>query len=466
MSSASSGAAADAAIAPRTDHERLIETLDALGAIGRQKDRSIDRRAFNEADMAGRAWLIDTATERGLRAALDAAGNVRIWGPDAPSPLESLDRDHVDPGPRPLLIGSHTDSVPQGGTLDGALGVLIGLEVLTCLHERGQLGGHPVEVVSFSDEEGRFGGMFGSRALAGVLHPADIERATDLDGVTLADAMAAHGLDAHDALHIRALPGIYRAYLEVHIEQGPVLDTTGERLGLVTDITGLLKWRVALRGRSDHAGTTPMPMRRDAFAGLAEFAGEIPRLLEEHGGENSVTTIGNVVLEPGAANSVPGAAIFSVDVRDVDRTTLDELAAAMRRALSAIARRRGLMFEFEVLGAIDPVPCDAAVIEAIAAAAGDIGVPPRRMPSGAAHDAQQMAAIAPVGMIFTPSVGGRSHTSAEWTHRDDITLAADVCLGAATRLSAVDPGDVPGTLPHVPRSRPDDDLPAAEESPR
>jgi N-carbamoyl-L-amino-acid hydrolase len=450
------------ATTPRTNHDRLMRDLEEVSTIGRLEDRSIDRRAFNDADMASRRWLIETCEARGLRAALDSAGNVRAWGPDVASPMEDGSRPHDDPGARPLLIGSHLDSVPQGGTLDGTLGVIIGLEVLTCLHEAGELARRPVELVAFSDEEGRFGGMFGSRALAGLLSPLDVERATDLDGVTLVDAMAAHGLPAHEALHVRVQPGAYRAYLEVHIEQGPVLDTTGERLGVVTHITGLLKWRVTLRGRSDHAGTTPMPMRRDAFAGLAEFADEIPRLLEEHGGADSVATIGNVLLTPGAANSVPGEAVFSVDVRDGDRAVLDDIAAAMRRALSAIARRRGLMFEFEVLGSIDPVPCDPAVIDAVGAAAREVGVEPRTMPSGAAHDAQSMAAIAPIGMIFAPSVGGRSHTSAEWTHRDDIELAADVCLAAARRLAVTDPE----RLPHEPPPRAEDDLPAAEEPPR
>ena len=408
---------------PTVNHERLIATFDELSQIGRCEDGSIDRRAFNDADMEARRWLVEQAKKRGFESRIDSAGNVRI------RPKGMAD------DAAPVLLGSHLDSVPNGGAFDGALGVMIGFEVLSTMADLGHLPDHAVEVVGFSDEEGRFGGMLGARALAGLLSPADINSSMDLEGTVLRDAMAAQGLKADDVLHARVGKGTYRAYLEVHVEQGPVLDETGEQLGLVTDITGLIKWLVTLRGQPDHAGTTPMRMRHDAFQGLAEFATEIPRLLEENGSDDSIATIGNVSLYPGAANSVPGEAVFSVDARDADPETLDELGRAMRRALSAIARRRGLMFEFEVIGQVDPTPCDDEVVKAIDDAARSMGVEPYRMPSGAAHDAQAVAAIAPIGMIFTPSVGGRSHCAAEWTHRDDIELAADVALNATLRLA-------------------------------
>jgi len=418
----------------RTDHDRLMDAFEHLRSIGARPDGSIDRRAFNDADMHARRWLIDEARRRGLHAELDPAANV----------LVRAAADHPAP---PLLIGSHLDSVPSGGPFDGALGVVIGLEILTLFHERDLLPGHPVELAAFSDEEGRFGGMLGSRAIAGLLTPEDIARATDLDGITLRDAMARHDLDADAALHARRAPGAFRAFLEVHVEQGPVLDESRERLGLVTDITGLVKWHVSLKGEPDHAGTTPMPMRRDAFQGLAEFATEIQRLLEEHGSDVSTATIGSVSLRPGAANSVPGEAIFSIDVRDTDRAVLDDLADSMRRTLSAIARRRGLMFEFDEIERIDPTPCDPAVVQAVDASARLLGVEPLRMHSGAAHDAQMIAHIAPMGMIFTPSVGGRSHSPAEWTHREDIELAADVAAGAVLTLAGADASAPPAAPP-------------------
>jgi beta-ureidopropionase / N-carbamoyl-L-amino-acid hydrolase len=410
------------------DRERFRRTFDALASIGRADDGSIHRPGFSGADMEARRWLIDEAHVRGLEARLDGAANVIVRRPGGGSEETPC-----------VLVGSHLDSVPSGGAFDGALGVLIGLEALTAMYEAGVPSERPVEVVAFSDEEGRFGGMFGSKALSGRLTPADIAQAADLDGVLLREAMAEQGLDPDAALHARRPHGSVACYLEVHVEQGPVLDESDERLGLVTDICGLFKWFVTLKGRGDHAGTAPMPMRRDAFGGLAEFATEIPRLLEEHGSDVSVATIGSVALSPGAANSVPAQADFSLDVRDADAGVLSELGDAMRRALSAIARRRGLMFEFDVLGSIEPTPCDREIGEALRRAAERVGVSPRPMPSGAAHDAQMIASVAPIGMLFTPSVGGRSHCAAEWTHWEDVELAALVTLEAVLDVSGAGP---------------------------
>jgi N-carbamoyl-L-amino-acid hydrolase len=410
----------------RTNHQRLADTFDHLRTIGAREDGAIDRRAFNQADMAARRWLIDEAESRGLQAYLDPAANVIVHGDSDSAPQ------------RPVLTGSHLDSVPSGGAFDGALGVVIGFEVLTTLHEHGLLRDHPVELAAFSDEEGRFGGMLGSRAMAGLLTPEDISRAVDLDGVSLIDAMAEHGLDAERALDARRPPGAYRAYLEVHIEQGPVLERSRERLALVTDIAGLFKWIVTLRGESNHAGTTPMAMRRDTFQGVAEFACALDSLLHEHGSDVSMATIGNVSLHPGAANSVPGQAVFTLEARDTDPDTLDQLARAMRESLSSLARRRNLMFEFDEIERIDPVPCDPAVIRASEQATKALGLDNIRLHSGAAHDAQMIAQIAPMGMILTPSVAGRSHSAAEWTHREDVELAADTALQTILHLATDD----------------------------
>ncbi len=417
-----SGASAGSTL--KIDQERLRNTFDALAAIGREDDGSIHRPAFTDNDMEARRWLVEEAKGRGLEAKIDGAGNVVVRSPQTP------------PDAPVVMIGSHTDSVPHGGAFDGAMGVMIALEILTVVHEAGLADKHPTEAIAFSDEEGRFGGMLGSRAVAGLLTPADIAQSTDLEGVPLKEAMKAQGLDAEQALRVARRRDSVRAYLEVHPEQGPVLDTEGAPIGVVTEIAGLFKWAVTLKGRADHAGSAPMHLRADAFGGLAEFAGEIPRLLEEHGTEAAVATIGRASLRPGAANSVPAVAEFSLDVRDADSGTLKELGAAMRRALSAIARRRGLMFEFDIIEEIEPRPCSEEMIEAIERSIKKRGIEPRRMPSGAAHDAQMIASIAPIGMIFTPSVGGRSHSAAEWTQWEDVELAADVAFDAALELSS------------------------------
>jgi len=424
----------------RTDHERLMRTFDQLRGIGAQEDGSIDRRAFSEADMAARRWLVDEAKQRGLEARLDPAANVIVRSPDA------------DPNVAPVLTGSHLDSVPSGGTFDGALGVVIGLECLSTLQDRALLETNPVELAAFSDEEGRFGGMFGSRAIAGRLTPDDIAKASDLDGITLIDAMAEHGLSAVGALDARRAPGAFRAFLEVHIEQGPLLEGSRERIGVVHEVAGLFKWSVTLRGQADHAGTTPMDMRRDAFHGLAEFSCRIPEILGDHGSNTSTATIGRVDLHPGAANSVPGQATFTLEARDTDPAVLEELRKAFRRQLSRLARARNLMFEFDELERIEPTRCDPAVIEAINHATDALELDALTMHSGAVHDAEMIAGIAPVGMIFTPSVGGRSHSVAEWTHRKDIELAADVAVNALRELATENVSELPdpadGEQPH------------------
>ena len=402
-----------------------MASIERLAGIGRTEGRGISRMAFTEADMEGRRWLQQELVEAGLRTTIDGAGNVFGRLPD------------MSDQP-PFLIGSHLDTVPSGGPLDGALGVLVGLECLRRIQEE-SLHSHlsPVELVAFSDEEGRFdGGFFGSRAMRGSLIPQTIHESADFDGVTLAEAMTDVGLDPTAALDARRHPDSVRGYLEVHIEQGAVLDKMGIPVGIVENITGLFRWQVNLIGRADHAGTTPMNMRSDALQGLAEFSGEIPRILEESDGEESVATIGYIRLFPGTANTVPGNIQFSLDVRDCDRKVLEQLQETMRRALSAIARRRNLMFEFQELGKVEPTVCDENILNAIEESAKALDIKSHRMHSGAGHDAQIIAEIAPVGMIFVPSVGGRSHSPAEYTHADDIVAGANVALQTVLRMAS------------------------------
>lgn len=406
----------------RVNIDRLRQDLLALGEIGRDEKRGLYRMAFSEADMEGRKWLQARVEECGMRTSMDGAANVSARleeGDDRPT----------------VLVGSHIDTVPNGGIFDGALGVLIGLECLRRIREEEIATRWPVEVIAFSDEEGRFGGLFGSQAVAGDLHPEKIHTARDLEGTTLMEAMAGLGLDAMDALHARRDPRTLAAYLELHIEQGPVLDTMGIPIGVVEEITGLFKWSARLVGAANHAGTTPMEMRRDPFLGLAEFAGEIPRILEEHGSDMSRATIGRVDLQPGAANTIPGEVIFSMDVRDIAAEKLEELHDAFRRTLSAIARRRSLMFHFEILSRIEPVLCDPRVVDAVEASATQLRLPAHRMPSGAAHDAQVMAEVAPMGMVFVPSKGGVSHSPAEWTAWQDVEDGANVLLQTLLQLA-------------------------------
>ena len=408
---------------PVINMQRLQQDINDLAQIGRDGHRGLHRRAFSEGDRAGREWF---------RARLEAAG-LEVWQDGAANVHGRLGHD----GKRPAVaMGSHLDTVPGGGPLDGALGVLIGLEVLRSVKEQGIELQYPLEVIDFTDEEGRFGGMFGSQAMAGKLTPESLDQARDLEGITLVEAMAAWGLNADDALNARRDPHTLHAFVETHIEQGPVLDRRGLSVGVVEAVTGLFKWEVRLKGQPNHAGTTPMDMRNDAFQGLAEFGGEIDRLLEEHGSPNSRATIGRVELAPGAANTVPGLATFSFEVRDTDEKVLTALAHASRRTLSSIARRRDLMFEFDVLSEIDPVRCDPGIVQTIEGEAERMGVEYLTMPSGAAHDTQSMSAITRTGMIFVPSLQGRSHSAAEWTNWEDIEIGANLTLRSVLALAA------------------------------
>jgi len=404
------------------NRERLQADLEALAQIGREPDHGIYRMAFSEGDMAGRAWLQQRILDAGLEFYQDGAANLHArlgWDGKRPS----------------VMMGSHLDTVPGAGHLDGALGVLTALECLRCIKEEGLGLDFPLEAVAFSDEEGRFGGMLGSQAIAGMLTPESIHAAVDLHGVTLSEAMDAVGLNAMDVLHARRRPDSIHAFLEMHIEQGPILDKLGISIGNVDAIAGLFKWEVKLIGTANHAGTTPMDMRNDAFMGLSEFSSQIQRILDENGSSRSVATIGRVDLHPGAANVVPGRVEFSLEARDTEQEFLDELANAFRRALSAIARRRGLMFEFKVLSEIAPVKCDVGILNTVENVGKSLNIPMLQMASGAAHDTQMMTSITRAGMIFVPSKDGRSHSVAEWTDMDDIEKGANVALNTLYRIA-------------------------------
>lgn len=405
------------------DAGRLRDDLEALARIGRRADHGIYRMAFSAGDMAGRDWFRQRILDSGLDLQQDGAANIsaRLGGAAAHAVV---------------MTGSHLDTVPGAGHLDGALGVVCALEALRVLKDAPIALRRPLEAIAFSDEEGRFGGLFGSQAVAGLVTPGYLHNASDLDGITLAAAMAEFGLDARDALRAQRAPGSIHAYVELHIEQGPVLDRKGYSIGVVDAITGLFKWEVSLSGVPNHAGTTPMDMRIDALQGLAEFAGQLERVLEEYGSPHSTATIGRVELKPGAANVIPGQAIFSLDVRDTDQRVLQVLADALQRSLAAIARRRGLQLAFTVLSEIAPVRCATGVVTAIDQAVAAAGARATHLNSGAAHDAQIIAGIAPVGMIFVPSKEGRSHSAAEWTAWDDIESGCNILLNTLRRLAS------------------------------
>jgi len=402
--------------------ERLKTDIENLAQIGRREGSGIFRMAFSDGDIEGRRWFKDKLQQAGLEIYEDGAANIH----------GRLNWDNKTPS---VMTGSHLDTVPGAGHLDGALGVLVGLECLRRIKEENLDLHFPLEVVAFSDEEGRFGGMLGSQAISGKLTPESIESAVDLDGVRLVDAMKQQGYDAMQALHARRNPDSVQAFIELHIEQGPILDQMGFSIGLVDSIVGLFRWEVSLIGTPNHAGTTPMHMRNDAFQALAEFSSQLQRVLDENGSERSVATIGKVDISPGAANVVPGKVVFSLEARDTDPRVLNDLHNAFRRALSAIARRSNVMFEFTVLSEIQPVKCDVGLIKEMKGVADNLNIPSLQMASGAAHDTQMMASITRAAMIFVPSKDGRSHSTAEWTDMEHIEKGGNVLLNSLITIA-------------------------------
>ena len=401
--------------APCIQLERLEKDLHELARFGRHPGGSgITRPGLTDVDMEARRWLMGRMEEEEMATRMDGVANViGRYGPaDGPA----------------VVIGSHTDTVPNGGMFDGALGVLAGLECIRVIRENGIELAHPVEVISTSEEEGRFGGMLGAQALAGDLTPDWIESAQTAEGESLLDAFKAQNLDVAGAIRSARRPGDIRAFLELHIEQGPVLEAENTSIGVVDGISGVFKWMVRLIGKADHAGTAPMNLRSDAFMGLADFAHEISRIIEEEGTDRSRLTIGKVDLKPGFAHTVPGEVDFTIVGRDTDEEVMQQLAAACQRVLSAIARRHRLKFEYEERSWLAPQNCDPDVIEAFSRSCDELGIDYRVMDSGAGHDVQFFARIAPSGLIFVPSVNGVSHAPDEWTHRHDIENGANVLL--------------------------------------
>jgi N-carbamoyl-L-amino-acid hydrolase len=405
---------------PRIDLGRLRRDIEALAAIGRDPTGGISRPAWSPAHEEARAWLLGQLRAAGLAARVDPAGNV--FG-------------RLGEGSPTVMTGSHIDTVPRGGPLDGALGVLGGLECLRAVAASGVRPARALEVAAFTDEEGRFYGFFGSRALTGSLDRLLAERLTDPTGLALPEAMRRAGFDLARAPEARRNPGDIAAYVELHIEQGPWLEAEDVPIGVVEGIVGIRRFRLTFVGQPDHAGTTPMDRRKDAFLTAAEYATKSRELVVRNGLGRAVTTIGVVDVRPGVPNIVPERATLLQELRDPDPALLERLARRTLQTARRVARQRGLVLEVEHLMRAEPVRMSPRIQAAIEATAAGLGLPTRRMPSGAGHDAQVLAAVTDAGMIFVPSQGGRSHRPDEWTDWPALERGANVLLQTLLRLA-------------------------------
>jgi N-carbamoyl-L-amino-acid hydrolase len=399
--------------------ERLLATLEALRNIGRC-GTGVHRPALTPADLEARLWLRARLAELGFDARLDRFGTVLGRAPgDAPA----------------ILIGSHTDTVPQGGWLDGALGVAYALEIATARAEALGAPAARIDVVSFQDEEGTFVPLLGSQAFIGAITEAEqFADAQALDGRRLGEALAVEPIRAQPILRLDTSRTL--AFLEAHIEQGPRLEAQNLPVGIVTAIVAIRRLHFAIEGRADHAGTTPMGLRRDAGAAALRLAVAILDRLNAGRGPDTVWNIGHVALRPGAANVVPAAGEFIVEVRDVEEKLLDMLEAAIRERAAADAVATGLPITVERTTAIPATLMTPRLADAFAASAAAMGAGSMRLSSGAGHDAMMLARRVPAAMLFVPSIGGRSHHMSEDTRAEDIITGAQVMAGAVDLLLA------------------------------
>jgi N-carbamoyl-L-amino-acid hydrolase len=407
---------------PIINSERLKELLSGINKFGHDSETGgYNRPGFSAEDIKVRNWFADQMKSDGLQVSIDAAGNVFGRLGDAGKPC--------------IMSGSHLDTVPQGGAFDGALGAAIALECARCLKENNIALEVPFVAVGTSEEEGRFGGMLGSQTMTGQLASGWLENATDPDGQRLIDAMKLHGFAPENLLGAAWPAGSIKAFLELHIEQGPVLDIKKLAIGVVEAIAGVLTLEVKLQGTANHSGTTPMDMRADAFAGLATIGCEIPKIIEAVGTQHSRITIGKVDIRPNFPHSVPGEAEFTINIRDISEKAMNDMRAAMEKAIAAAAKQHNLSFQISEHTNLSPVVLDAGIRSIIKREADGLGLPNQIMPSGAGHDSQTMQAFCPAGMIFVPSKNGISHAPAEWTEWEDIEKGAQLMLNTILRLS-------------------------------
>jgi N-carbamoyl-L-amino-acid hydrolase len=334
-----------------------------------------------------------------------------------------------------VLTGSHIDTVPEGGILDGALGVLAGLECLHAIREQGASHRRPLVVAAWSDEEGRYGSLFGSRAFCGLLDAARLPEMAAADGDCLVDAMARAGFDALAAPRAQVPPGGVAAYIELHIEQGPRLDEAGIPIGVVDSIVGVRRTRIIFNGQADHAGTTPMERRRDAFLAAADYATKARDLVVKRGGGRSVTNVGVVHVHPGVSNVVPARCEIVHEMRSPDAVVLEALGRACASLARRVSKRRQVSVDIRPLSATSPAACAPRVQVAVEAASTELGLTYQHLYSAAGHDAQNLATVADSGMIFIPSKGGRSHRVDEMSDWDAIERGSNVLLATLLKLA-------------------------------
>ncbi len=401
----------------RINEQRIVEHLTALSQFGKNPQGGVSRVAYSEADRQARDYAMGLMRSAGLEVSIDAAANLvgRRAGSDATM--------------KPLVMGSHIDSVPEGGNYDGDVGSMSAIEVAQTLNERKIVTRHPLEVIIFANEEG---GTIGSHAIGGEFNEKYFGFVSN-SGKTIREGIKFIGGDPDKLASVRRKRGDIQAYLELHIEQGGILENEKINIGVVEGIVGITHWDVKIEGFANHAGTTPMNQRRDAMLAAAKFIDAVNRVVTNIPGRQ-VGTVGKLQAWPGAYNVIPGKVVLGLELRDLDAAKVRIMYQKIRDEAAAIGKSTGTTFEFIETDSSVPAPTDERIRKLIDETAKGLGLTTKFMPSGAGHDAQELAPIAPIGMIFIPSVGGISHSPKEFSRPEDIANGANVLLLTLLKL--------------------------------
>ena len=413
---------------PAINQRRLMRDLNAIGRIGIGDHGAVTRLVFSIKELRSRQVLIHLMRQAGLNIHIDGIGNIfgRMEGSEPKAPA--------------VLAGSHLDTVIHGGKYDGPVGVIGALEAVRTIAENNIMVRSPLEVACFIGEESsRFGfSTLGSSLVAGEVHPKDLANAVDSQGTKLADVLSSLGISAKNLHGLTRDPKGLKAYLELHIEQGPILEAKGIRIGLVTSIAAPSRFKVIFTGQADHSGTTPMEMRKDALVASAQFIEYVEKICLKYSSMEKgrvVGTVGAMKIEPGVINAVPGRAELSVDIRSTSAQSKERVARSVKTYAQEIARKRGIGVEVLAIREENPVPLDKRLLRVTREVCEMKNIIYEIMPSGAGHDAMQMAKITPAGMIFIPSQRGISHNPLEWTDPADIALGAQLLMETMIRVA-------------------------------
>jgi beta-ureidopropionase / N-carbamoyl-L-amino-acid hydrolase len=410
------------------NNRRLMRDLNAIGRIGIGNRGAVTRLVFSIKELRSRQVLIHLMRQAGLTVRIDAIGNIfgRFEGSDPRAPA--------------VLAGSHLDTVIHGGKYDGPVGVIGALEAVRTISENKIRVSSPLEVVCFVGEESsRFGfSTLGSSLAAGEVRADDLTHAVDPQGTKLENVLASLGITRRNLKSMRRDPKTLKAYLELHIEQGPILEAKGKRIGLVTSIAAPSRFRIILKGRADHSGTTPMNMRKDALVASAQLIEYIEKICRQYASMEKgrvVGTVGAIKVEPGVINAVPGRTELAVDIRGASAQSKNRVARQVKQQARVIAKKRGIGVEVLTIREEDPVPLDKRLLRLTRELCDEKQINYEIMPSGAGHDAMQMAKITPAAMIFVPSKRGISHNPLEWTDPKDIALGTQLLMETMVRVA-------------------------------